>query len=147
MFSVISSRMEAFEKGVDAWKADHLAAIECMDFESLIQGAISLREGIEQLHERIDKVTDGDLVNAGAMRQKIWDLLHKWLAKCEEVDRDAVGFEVLNFEVAGIVEFRRLWRDTANAMQQWRRPTGPHKPLTMQSIRIQKPENMPEDWD
>jgi len=139
MFDVISSRMDAFERESDSWKADHIEALACMDFELFVQGAIAVREGIELLHERIDIVANGDNLKAGSMRQFLWNLTQRWLNRCEDIDREARGFEVRNFDVKGMVEFRRLWCDTVQAVQQSNEPAVPHVPLNESTIRIRKP--------
>lgn len=147
MFDVISNRMDAFERESDSWKADHIEAMECMDFELFVQGAIAVREGIELLHERIDRVASGDQVKAGQMRQFLWKLTQRWLSRCEDIDREARGFEERDFDVRGMVEFRRLWRDTVQAVQQSQEPAVPYVPLNESTIRIRKPVDLPDDWD
>jgi hypothetical protein len=147
MFEVISRRMEAFERESDSWKGEHIEAMACMDFELFVQGAIAVREGIELLHERVDTVAKGDQVKAGMMRQFLWNLMQRWLTRCEDIDREARGFEAREFEVKGIVEFRRLWRDTAQAVQQSKEPEVPYVPLSEATIRIRKPVALPDEWD
>lgn len=147
MFEVISRRMEAFELESDSWKGEHIEAMACMDFELFVQGALAVREGIELLQEGIDTVAKGDHVQAGMMRQFLWNLLQRWLMRCEDIDREARGFEERHFDVKGIVEFRRLWRDTAQAVQQSKKPDGPYIPLSEETIRIRKPVTLPDEWD
>lgn len=147
MFEVISRRMEAFERESDSWKGEHIEAMACMDFELFVQGAIAVREGIELLHERIDAVAKGDHVKAGMMRQFLWNLMQRWLMRCEDIDREARGFEARKFDVKGIVEFRRLWRDTSQAVQQSKEPEVPYVPLSESTIRIRKPVALPDEWD
>lgn len=139
MFDVISNRMDAFERESDSWKADHIEAMACMDFELFVQGAIAVREGLELLHERVDGVAKDDHVKAGLMRQFLWNLTQRWLNRCEDIDREARGFEDRDFDVKGMVEFRRLWRDTVQAVELSKEPVVPHVPLNESTIRIRKP--------
>jgi len=147
MFDVISSRMDAFERESDSWRADHIEAMACMDFDLFVQGAIAVREGIELLHAGIDRVAQDDHVKAGMMRQFLWNLTQRWLKRCEDIDREARGFEERSFDVKVMVEFRRLWRDTVQAVQQSKVPAVPYVPLNESTIRIRKPVALPDDWD
>ena len=97
--------------------------------------------------QRVDEVATDDHVKAGLMRQFLWNLTQRWPNRCEDIDQEARGFEDRDFDVKGMVVFRRLWRDTVQAVQQSKEPVVPHVPLTKSTIRIRRPVDLPDDWD
>ena len=148
MFETISNRMLAFEHGVESWTADHDLAISCMDFETLLQGSIALHEAIESLHASWRKHVRGGHAPSVELDRIIWNLNQRWLAKCDSIQSDIVSFESQGFDVAQAAEFRRLWRDTADAMEQWAEPKSEIGNLRTDQIKIASPPEIEStQWD
>lgn len=148
VFETISNRMQAFERGVESWKADHDLAMSCMDFETLLQGSIALHEAIESLHASWRKRVRSGHAPSVEFDRVIWKLNHRWLAKCDSIHRDILGLESQGFDVEKAVEFRRLWRDTADAMEQWSEPKSEIGNLRADQITIASPADVQSmQWD
>ena len=140
--------MQAFEHGVESWKADHDVAMSCMDFETLLQGSIALHEAIELLHASWRNHVRSGHKPSIELDRIIWKLNQRWLAQCDSIHRDILGFESQGFDVAMAVDFRRLWRDTAVAMEQWSEPKSEIGNLRADQITVASPaDGQSIQWD
>lgn len=153
-FETIENRLRSFETAVglrsgEPWKDNHVLAMACYDFESVLQGAISLYDGIEELHVRLREYQAQHPEQAGTdFTQLIHEWYAKWLKQSSMLERELLSFEQAGFVVKFAVEYRRLVRDTSDALLQWHRPSRPVRPLKVSDITIRRPSiPLPDDLD
>lgn len=102
----VEQRLAGYESEVEQWKRDHDLAIECMDFELLLQHGLSVFDAINWLDEswRSRIYSKQDTYDPKS-EELLQDLYQRWLLKCGDLRRELERHE-RHFEVAYSDEFR-----------------------------------------
>lgn len=103
----------------EKWKRDHDRAMECMDFELLLQHGLSIFEAINLADEKIRRLSRrGNLEYTAEIDEAITAIYRWWQTPCEKITGLLVKFENEGFEVENSEAFRSACREVSGILTE-----------------------------
>lgn len=105
--SPIDRALRHYNDDVEAWRRDHVAAMECRDLDDLLAIGNLLFERIDSRdRRRRESVDRGESPNDWRVDLAHAALYRRWAAPCQAVLDELARFEATGFEVEGAELFR-----------------------------------------